>query len=93
MSIFRIFDPAKCAERNKRCARQFADSLRARGVPLVFATGYGASISCARNSPVIEKPYTLDKLANALGPALLAAENPPSFPGAPPARTGSDRMA
>lgn len=57
-----------------------ADTLRARHVPLVFATGYGASSTCARNSPVIEKPYTSEKLANALESALLSAENPAIVP-------------
>ena len=50
-----------------------AEILMARNVPLVFATGYGASAHGVRYAPVIEKPYTLEKLANALTSALLAA--------------------
>jgi CheY-like chemotaxis protein len=48
-----------------------ADALRARRIPLVFATGYGAragqSAPCA---PLIEKPYTVEALSAALAIAL-----------------------
>ena len=48
-----------------------ADLLRARHVPIVFATGYGTSaVGKGGNHPVIEKPYTLEKLAGALMTAL-----------------------
>ncbi len=48
-----------------------ASALRKRGIPLVFATGYGDSISgLATGAPVIEKPYTQDRLAAALHAAL-----------------------
>jgi CheY-like chemotaxis protein len=50
-----------------------AEILMARNVPIVFATGYGASAHGVQYAPVIEKPYTLEKLANALTSALLAA--------------------
>jgi two-component SAPR family response regulator len=50
-----------------------AEILRLRSVPIVFATGYGSSTCGMNYSPAIEKPYTLEKLANALKTALLTA--------------------
>jgi CheY-like chemotaxis protein len=45
--------------------------LRARSIPVVFATGYGAAaVDGAADSPVLEKPYTKEKLAAALATAL-----------------------
>jgi CheY-like chemotaxis protein len=50
-----------------------ADLLIARGVPVVFATGYGKAAGTARgNSQAIDKPYTQDRLASALGHAMAA---------------------
>ena len=49
-----------------------ADLLRARQVPLVFATGYGASATGAVSCPIIEKRYTIEKLESALLMALLS---------------------
>jgi CheY-like chemotaxis protein len=47
-----------------------ARALRARRVPLIFATGYGARAAPAvAGEPVIEKPYTLQ----ALSAAVIAA--------------------
>ena len=44
-----------------------AHMLRARRVPIVFATGYGVSVlSLFGDAPVIEKPYTKQKLGEAL---------------------------
>jgi CheY-like chemotaxis protein len=44
-----------------------AELLRARRVPFVFATGYGASASSAKQDDlVLEKPYTLERLSGAL---------------------------
>jgi two-component sensor histidine kinase/CheY-like chemotaxis protein len=41
-----------------------ADLLDARGIPVLFATGYGmAAGRPARNAPVIDKPYTQERLA------------------------------
>jgi CheY-like chemotaxis protein len=58
---------------NIRSARAYpvADVLNARGVPVVFATGYGQS-GVDRSCPgtILEKPYTQDKLADALRLAL-----------------------
>ena len=47
-----------------------ADILRQRGIPFVFATGYGATMSTASRDVVIDKPYTPAKLAEALARAL-----------------------
>jgi CheY-like chemotaxis protein len=48
-----------------------AEALRARGIPVVFATGYGASaFGLAPDSPVLDKPYTQEQLADALARAL-----------------------
>jgi CheY-like chemotaxis protein len=43
-----------------------AELLRARGVPLVFATGYGSSTATGPAEPVLHKPYRADQLAAAL---------------------------
>ena len=43
-----------------------AELLRARGLPLVFATGYGSSTSTNPAEPVLHKPYRADQLAAAL---------------------------
>jgi CheY-like chemotaxis protein len=49
-----------------------ADLLKARGIPIVFATGYGsAAVPATHRAPVIEKPYTRDKLERALADALM----------------------
>jgi CheY-like chemotaxis protein len=49
-----------------------ADLLRARGVPIVFATGYGAAAIPERfeEVPRWEKPFDTDRLARTL-PGLL----------------------
>jgi CheY-like chemotaxis protein len=44
-----------------------ADALRRRGVPMVFATGYGAGAAAtAKGAPIITKPYTRERVASAL---------------------------
>ncbi|HUO20975.1 MAG TPA: response regulator [Caulobacteraceae bacterium] len=45
-----------------------ADALAERGIPLVFATGYGSAglEGPYRTAPVLTKPYSLDDLADAL---------------------------
>jgi len=51
-----------------------ADYLRGRGIPIVFATGYGEAVAgSAANAPVLEKPFTADQLAHALAAVLGAA--------------------
>lgn len=48
-----------------------ADLLVARGIPMLFATGYGvAAVAERRNVTVIDKPYTQEKLASALAQAM-----------------------
>lgn len=42
-----------------------AEILRQRNIPVLFATGYGAS-AVAGGERVLEKPYTMDKLSAAL---------------------------
>lgn len=50
-----------------------AEALMARGVPVLFATGYG-EVKLASGAPatVIDKPYTQDKLARGLAAAMNA---------------------
>jgi CheY-like chemotaxis protein len=49
-----------------------ADALRARGIPFVFATGYGSAALKAelRGAPVLSKPYVIEQLIAALTQAL-----------------------
>lgn len=48
-----------------------AELLRERRIPFVFATGYGAGASSAKEGElVLEKPYTSDRLLGALTSAL-----------------------
>jgi DNA-binding NtrC family response regulator len=50
------------------------DALRGRGVPFVLATGYGAAAAAGiGGAPVIEKPFTRDRLESALMGALAKA--------------------
>ena len=51
-----------------------ADLLQDRGVPIVFATGYGQSASIrVRGLPIVEKPYTQDRIAQALSSVLAGS--------------------
>src|SRR5574337_173081 len=51
-----------------------ADVLRSRDIPYVYATGYGGTAAMIANgAPVIEKPYTLERLAH----TMLAAMSRP----------------
>ena len=51
-----------------------AEVLRARRIPMVFATGYGACpFAGAHEVPVLDKPYTQEQLATALARALQVA--------------------
>jgi len=48
-----------------------ADLLDARGIPVLFATGYGMGAGAnRRDAPVIDKPYTEERLASALMRAM-----------------------
>jgi CheY-like chemotaxis protein len=41
--------------------------LRERGIPMIFATGYGqGATATARGAPLIDKPYTKERLESAL---------------------------
>ena len=48
-----------------------ADMLTARGIPVLFATGYGMAAGANRqDAPVIDKPYSQERLASALVRAM-----------------------
>jgi two-component SAPR family response regulator len=49
-----------------------AEALMARGVPMLFATGYG-EVRLASGMPVIDKPYTQEKLARGLAAVMDTA--------------------
>jgi DNA-binding NtrC family response regulator len=53
-----------------------AEALMARGIPVLFATGYG-EVRLASGAPatVIDKPYTQDKLSRGIAAAMQAADN------------------
>ena len=54
-----------------------ADVLRSRDIPFIYATGYGGTVAAGAGAPVLEKPYTLEKLAGAVAAALSRSD--PSF--------------
>ena len=58
-----------------RLSYPVAELLRARGVPFVFATGYGLSglPDELRGAPVLAKPFRQDQLAAALRQTRTAA--------------------
>jgi CheY-like chemotaxis protein len=50
-----------------------ATVLRNRRIPMVFTTGYGqGAAATAQGAPILDKPYTRDRLAGALAVALSA---------------------
>jgi CheY-like chemotaxis protein len=52
-----------------------AEALFARDIPVLFATGYGeVKFAHGRSAPVIDKPYTQEKLVKGLAAALGIAE-------------------
>lgn len=52
-----------------------ADLLEARGIPVLFATGYGTAAGAGqRDGLVIDKPYSQERLASALGRAMSGAK-------------------
>lgn len=55
-----------------------AERLLGRGVPLVFATGYGADVlpELFRNCELLPKPYQQEDVARALKAALRARDPP-----------------
>ena len=51
-----------------------AEALAERGVPMLFATGYGeVRLASGATTTVIDKPYTQDKLARGLAAAMGTA--------------------
>lgn len=59
---------------NGRLSYPVADALRERGVPYIFATGYGAKILVPPygGTPTLQKPFHLDDLRRILVDAGLA---------------------
>lgn len=49
-----------------------ADILRARSIPVIFATGYGSSAlpERFRNTPTLHKPFSRSSFASVIGAAL-----------------------
>jgi hypothetical protein len=45
-----------------------ADAIRARGLPFLFATGYGSRIlsPAYKDAPLLQKPFSLEELRRAL---------------------------
>ena len=56
------------------------ETLRGRGIPVVFATGYGAerSSDVTGGATVVDKPYSKERIAKALGDCIRA--DPPAVP-------------
>lgn len=62
---------------NGQMSYELAESLRARGVPVVFATGYelkGRAIPGVDTELCVSKPYTSERLRQVLFAALAAAK-------------------
>jgi DNA-binding response OmpR family regulator len=59
---------------NGRQSFPIADAIRARGLPFLFATGYGSRIVGAtyKDVPILQKPFSLDELRAALAKAGMA---------------------
>jgi CheY-like chemotaxis protein len=54
-----------------------AEALRARFIPVVLATGYGDGAGqIAREAPILDKPYTQEKLAAALSGVMQLTKTP-----------------
>lgn len=58
---------------NGRQSFPVADAVRARGLPFLFATGYGSRIvpEPYRDAPILQKPFSLGELKGALQRAGL----------------------
>ena len=56
---------------NGRQSFPVAEAIRARGLPFLFATGYGSRILTApyKDTPILQKPFSLDELRAALARA------------------------
>jgi CheY-like chemotaxis protein len=56
-----------------------ADVLQARGIPFLFATGYGGGEALeGRQEPVIQKPYQMERLAEMLTALTQGSEGAPA---------------
>jgi len=53
---------------NGRQSFPVAEAIRARGLPFLFATGYGSRIvgEAFRDVPILQKPFSLDELREML---------------------------
>ncbi len=62
------------ANLNGRLVTPVAEALRARGVPFVFATGYGETGGAPTgfDAPIIRKPYDVNQVASAVAELLRA---------------------
>src|SRR6188472_4817491 len=58
---------------NGRQSFPVAEAIRARGLPFLFATGYGSRIvpEPYRDAPILQKPFSLEELRGALQRAGL----------------------
>lgn len=74
-----------------RLSYPVAEVLRARGIPFVFATGYGAAGLPERlqGVPTLPKPFQPDQLAEALRRARTRFGKPPPLQGREPRHTAS----
>lgn len=57
-----------------------AERLQARGIPTIFATGYGSAglPECWRDNAVLAKPFIVEDLREALGRVLVGREVTPA---------------
>ncbi len=69
------------------------DTLSDRGIPFVFATGYGSERSreVTGGATVVDKPYSKERIARALSECMMLSDAPPAA--APPASFGLNRPA
>jgi len=60
---------------NSKPITPVAEALTARGVPFVFASGYGQRgvPEAFRQSPTLQKPFQIEALAQAIDAALAKA--------------------
>lgn len=59
---------------NGRQSFPVADAVRARGLPFLFATGYGSRVlpEPYRDAPILQKPFSLEELRAALARTGIA---------------------
>ena len=57
----------------KDTSLELAETLRGRGIPLIFASGYGDAVqsqASGKSEPVLRKPYTREQLGTAIRASL-----------------------